>query len=77
MNVCPIFLKDKEKQTIEAIAIAEIPECILLDVHPGKFTNRTVCIFVADPESVVEGALAAARVAGKGPALFVPEWGPK
>ena len=61
----PNFSEGKDKQTIDAIAhaIAETPGCNLLDVNPGKSTNRTVYTFVADPDSVVEGALAAARVA--------------
>ena len=37
--------------------------CTLLDVDPGRSTNRTVYTFVGEPEAVVEGALAAARVA--------------
>nr|WP_320194179.1 glutamate formimidoyltransferase [uncultured Desulfobacter sp.] len=61
----PNFSEGKDKQTIDAIAnaIAETPGCRLLDVDPGKSTNRTVYTFVADPDCVVEGALAAARVA--------------
>ncbi|KJR41960.1 formimidoyltransferase-cyclodeaminase [Candidatus Magnetoovum chiemensis] len=35
----------------------------MLDVDPGQSTNRTVYTFVGDPYSVIEGALAAARVA--------------
>src|SRR3990172_2294885 len=37
--------------------------CTLLDVDPGRSTNRTVYTFVGSPEAVVEGALGAARVA--------------
>lgn len=61
----PNFSEGRDKQTIEAIAdaIAKTPGCRLLDVDPGKSTNRTVYTFVADPDCVVEGALAAARVA--------------
>lgn len=61
----PNFSEGKDKQTIEAIAdaIAKTPGCNLLDVDPGKSTNRTVYTFVADPDCVVEGAMAAARVA--------------
>lgn len=36
--------------------------CTLLDVDAGSSTNRTVFTFVGDPDSVVDGALAAARV---------------
>ncbi|NDY73741.1 glutamate formimidoyltransferase [Desulfobacter hydrogenophilus] len=61
----PNFSEGKDKQTIEAIAdaIAATPGCRLLDVDSGKSTNRTVYTFVADSDCVVEGALAAARVA--------------
>lgn len=63
----PNFSEGRDKQTIEAIAdaIAGTPGCSLLDVDPGKSTNRTVYTFVASPDCVVEGALAAARVARK------------
>lgn len=37
--------------------------CTVLDVDPGKSTNRTVYTFVGDKKSVVEGALNACRVA--------------
>lgn len=35
----------------------------MLDVDAGKSTNRTVYTFVGNPEAVVEGALAGARIA--------------
>ena len=61
----PNFSEGVNTETIEAIAeaIRKTSGCKLLDVDPGKSTNRTVYTFVGDPESVVEGALAAARVA--------------
>ncbi|OGR27907.1 MAG: glutamate formimidoyltransferase [Desulfobacterales bacterium RIFOXYA12_FULL_46_15] len=61
----PNFSEGRNKETIEAIsnAIRNTKGCRLLDVDPGQSTNRTVYTFVGDPESVVEGALAAARVA--------------
>ncbi len=61
----PNFSEGRNKETIEAIAAAirNTKGCRLLDVDPGQSTNRTVYTFVGDPESVVEGALAAARVA--------------
>ena len=40
-----------------------IAGCTVLDVDPGKSTNRTVYTFVGDKKSVVEGALNACRVA--------------
>ncbi len=61
----PNFSEGRDQQTIDAIAdaIAKTPGCSLLDVDSGKSTNRTVYTFVAAPDYVVEGALAAARVA--------------
>ena len=52
-------------QVIDAIsdAIRKVPNVSLLDVDPGASTNRTVYSFVGDPESIVEGALAAAKAA--------------
>ncbi len=63
----PNFSEGRNEATIAAIAEAiETTEgCRLLDVDAGKSTNRTVYTFVGDPDSVVEGALAAARVAAK------------
>ena len=37
--------------------------CTVLDVDAGESTNRTVYTFVGDKKSIVEGALAACRVA--------------
>lgn len=61
----PNFSEGRNKETIEAIAAAirSTKGCRLLDVDPGRSTNRTVYTFVGDPEAVVKGALAAARVA--------------
>ncbi len=61
----PNFSEGRNTETIEAIAdaIRQIQGCSLLDVDPGRSTNRTVYTFVGDPEAVVEGAIAAAKVA--------------
>ncbi len=61
----PNFSEGRNEETINAIAgaIKDTPGCILLDVDPGKSTNRTVVTFVGSPEAVVEGALNSARVA--------------
>jgi glutamate formiminotransferase len=61
----PNFSEGRDPAVIEAIAeaIRRTPGCSLLDVDPGQSTNRTVYTFVGPPEAVVEGALAAARVA--------------
>jgi glutamate formiminotransferase/formiminotetrahydrofolate cyclodeaminase len=63
----PNFSEGRNQETIDAIAdaIRRTPGCTLLDVDPGASTNRTVYTFVGDPDTVVEGALAAARVARK------------
>lgn len=61
----PNFSEGRDESVINAIAdaIRDTPGCTLLDVDPGKSTHRTVYTFVGDPDSVIEGALAAARVA--------------
>ncbi|MCO5250519.1 MAG: glutamate formimidoyltransferase [Candidatus Kapabacteria bacterium] len=63
----PNFSEGRNKEIIEAIAeaIRQTEGVTLLDVDPGYSTNRTVYTFVGDEVSVVEGALAAARVAHK------------
>ncbi|MBL0174726.1 MAG: glutamate formimidoyltransferase [Ignavibacteria bacterium] len=61
----PNFSEGRDAHIIEAIAesIRKTPGCALLDVDPGKSTNRTVYTFVGSPEAVVEGALNSARTA--------------
>jgi len=61
----PNFSEGRNQKTIDAIAdaIRQTAGCQILDVDPGASTNRTVYTFVGDPEAVVEGALAGARVA--------------
>jgi len=61
----PNFSEGRDRQVIDAIgaAISECRGCTLLDVDPGASTNRTVYTFVGDPEAIIEGALAAARIA--------------
>jgi glutamate formiminotransferase/formiminotetrahydrofolate cyclodeaminase len=61
----PNFSEGRDRAVIDAIAdaIRATAGCTLLDVDPGASTNRTVYTFVSSPEAVVEGALAAARVA--------------
>jgi glutamate formiminotransferase/formiminotetrahydrofolate cyclodeaminase len=63
----PNFSEGRNEETIAAIsrAIESTDGCTLLDVDAGKSTNRTVYTFVGDPDSVVEGALAAARLAAE------------
>jgi len=61
----PNFSEGRDREVIDAIAeaIRLSPGCTLLDVDPGRSTHRTVYTFVGAPEVMVEGALAAARVA--------------
>ncbi|MFP4527101.1 MAG: glutamate formimidoyltransferase [Candidatus Kapaibacterium sp.] len=61
----PNFSEGRNEETIRAIAdaISQTDGCQLLDVDPGKSTNRTVYTFVGDPDSVIEGALNAAKAA--------------
>ena len=61
----PNFSEGRDQKIIDAIsnAIKSVPGVTLLDVDPGKSTNRTVYTFVGDENSIVEGALAGARVA--------------
>jgi len=61
----PNFSEGRNQEIIDAIgdAIKKSGGCTLLDVDPGRSTNRTVYTFVGDPENIIEGALAAARVA--------------
>jgi glutamate formiminotransferase len=63
----PNFSEGRNENVIEEIAeaIRQTPGCVLLDVDPGKSTNRTVYTFVGEPSAVVQGALNAARVARK------------
>ncbi len=63
----PNFSEGRNLEIINAIAdaIRNTPGCSLLDVDPGKSTNRTVYTFVGEPNSVIEGAMAAAKIAHK------------
>lgn len=63
----PNFSEGRDEKIIQSIAdaISQTPGVSLLDVDPGKSTNRTVYTFVGSPEAVVEAALNSARVARK------------
>lgn len=54
----PNFSEGRDLSIIKEItkAIESVAEISLLDVDPGKATNRTVVTFVGDPESVIEAA---------------------
>jgi len=61
----PNFSEGRDSHIIESIAnsIRQTDGCQLLDVDPGKSTNRTVITFIGDPKSVVQGAVNAAKKA--------------
>ncbi len=61
----PNFSEGKNIDIIHAISesIKNVEGCTLLDVDPGSSTNRTVYTFVGDENAIIEGALAAAKVA--------------
>ncbi len=63
----PNFSEGTDKQIIQSITKEiEIVEGVkLLNVDPGKATNRTVVTFVGNPEAVVEAAFRAIKKAGE------------
>jgi len=54
----PNFSEGRNESIIKEItnAIESVAEVSLLDVDPGKATNRTVVTFVGDPDHVIEAA---------------------
>jgi glutamate formiminotransferase/formiminotetrahydrofolate cyclodeaminase len=63
----PNFSEGKNSQIIKQITdqIEKVKEVKLLNVDPGKATNRTVVTFVGDPESVIEAAFRAIKKASE------------
>lgn len=63
----PNFSEGVDLQIIQQITaeIEKIEKVKLLNVDPGKATNRTVVTFVGPPAAVVEAAFAAIRKAGE------------
>lgn len=63
----PNFSEGRDLHTIEKIAsvIKNSEGVKLLDVDPGKATNRTVITFVGEPESVVNAAFLAIKTASE------------
>jgi len=61
----PNFSEGNDAGIIEKIcdSIKAVPGVKLLNVDPGKATNRTVITFVGDEDSIVEGAFQAIRKA--------------
>ena len=63
----PNFSEGRDLSVIQQItaAIEAVDGVTLLDVDPGKATNRTVVTFVGEPDAVVEGALQGILMASK------------
>ncbi len=63
----PNFSEGRDMQIIKQItdAIESVEGVTLLDVDPGKATNRTVVTFVGEPEPVVEAAFLAIKTASE------------
>ena len=61
----PNISEGRDTNIINACAdsVRKVKGVKLLDVDPGKSTNRTVFTFVGDPESVVEAAFQFAKTA--------------
>ncbi|MBL7129327.1 MAG: glutamate formimidoyltransferase [Ignavibacteria bacterium] len=61
----PNISEGRDESIINACAeaVKNVEGVTLLDVDPGKSTNRTVFTFVGDPEAVVEGAFQYAKAA--------------
>ncbi len=59
----PNFSEGRDAAVIQEItrAIESVEGVTLLDVDPGKATNRTVVTFVGEPEPVIEAAVRAGR----------------
>ncbi len=63
----PNFSEGRRPEVIKQItdAIEAVPGVRLLNVDPGKATNRTVVTLVGSPAAVVEAAFCAIRMAGE------------
>lgn len=63
----PNFSEGRNMDVINRITdeIEKVDGATLLDVDPGKATNRTVVTFVGNPESVIEAAFQAIKKAGE------------
>ena len=61
----PNFSEGNDMEVIRQITdqIETVPGVRLLDVDPGKATNRTVVTFVGTPEEVIEAAFLAIKKA--------------
>jgi glutamate formiminotransferase/formiminotetrahydrofolate cyclodeaminase len=63
----PNFSEGRDLAIIKQITdqIESVDGVRLLDIDPGKATNRTVVTFVGDPQSVIEAAFRAIKKAGE------------
>ncbi len=63
----PNFSEGRDRQVIERITaeIEKVEGVQLLDVDPGKATNRTVVTFVGEPDAVCEAAFRAVKMAAE------------
>ena len=63
----PNFSEGRDENILNKIAeaISSVEGVKLLEVDPGKTTNRTVFTFVGEPESVIEAAFRAIKTAGE------------
>jgi glutamate formiminotransferase/formiminotetrahydrofolate cyclodeaminase len=63
----PNFSEGRNPETIKAITaeIEAVPGVRLLNVDPGKATNRTVVTFVGHPQAVIDAAFLAIKKAGE------------
>src|SRR5688572_3457618 len=63
----PNFSEGRDQNIIDKIAasIASVDGVKLLDVDPGKATNRTVMTMVGEPENVIEAAFQAIKTAAE------------
>lgn len=57
--------RDREKIKLITDSIAKVKGIRLLNVDPGKATNRTVVTFIGDPESVIEAAFRGVKKASE------------
>jgi glutamate formiminotransferase/formiminotetrahydrofolate cyclodeaminase len=67
LECVPNFSEGRDPAVVRRItdAIETVEEVTLLDVDPGRATNRTVVTFVGPPEAVVEAAVRAGRAAAE------------
>ena len=59
----PNFSEGRDMEIIKQITdqVESVEGVKLLDVDPGKATNRTVVTFVGEPEKVIEAAFLAVK----------------